>query len=632
MGFLSPLFLAGAITAAIPIVLHLLRRDPETRVRFAVVELLRMTPVEQADRRRLHQLLLLAMRVAALVALSIAFARPFFTEGSAAGAAGVTVVALDTSLSLTAPGRFARAQQLARQVVADAPRGEVVGVVTFADHATAVTEPTDDRSVATSAIDAARVGFGGTRYGSALTVAARMLDRRPGRIVLITDLQTVGWNPADRVSLPDTTVVEVQDLGALPPNLSVPAARFTDGRLVASIRSSAAAEQQVPVRLEIDGAVVSDTSVTVPPGGTIDATLSVPTPHGTTARVVIDDPEGVRGDDQRYLGLGAAGAAHVLVVSGDNDPERDALYVSRALASGGPDGTRIELTGVDGTRLSGLDPPAMDAYSAVLLLATRGVDSRGREAMATFVGRGGGVLLAVGPGIDPEVASGSLAGAVTIAPAVPVAGASGGTAGTVRTLAPADVRHPVFRVFASTAATLGLVRFSRIATVSGVACQTIARFTTGEAALLDCALERGRVLVLASDLDGRWNDFPRHATFVPFLHESVRYLMGERARRAEYVVGSAPPGVPDVPGVMLLRGPSGETRQVVVNVDPRESDGARLDEDHFRTAIERVSAIPAEPASGPGPQREDRQQVWRYVLMIVLAVLAVESLLAARTT
>ena len=60
-------------------------------------------------------------------------------------------------------------------------------------------------------------------------------------------------------------------------------------------------------------------------------------------------------------------------------------------------------------------------------------------------------------------------------------------------------------------------------------CQTLARFTTGETALLDCPSGEGRALVLASDLDNRWNDFPLHATFVPFLHEAVRYLASARA-------------------------------------------------------------------------------------------------------
>ena len=41
LSFLSPLFLVGAAAAAVPIVLHLLKREPEARVKFAAVRLLR---------------------------------------------------------------------------------------------------------------------------------------------------------------------------------------------------------------------------------------------------------------------------------------------------------------------------------------------------------------------------------------------------------------------------------------------------------------------------------------------------------------------------------------------------------------------------------------------------------------
>jgi hypothetical protein len=131
--FLSPLFLLGALAAAIPVLLHLLKREPEPRVRFAAVRLLKHAPVEYTERRRIRELLLLALRVAALVLLALAFARPFLASGAAPGSAGVTIVALDTSYSMSAPGAFAHAKQLARAAVDRVPSGDLVGVVTFSD-------------------------------------------------------------------------------------------------------------------------------------------------------------------------------------------------------------------------------------------------------------------------------------------------------------------------------------------------------------------------------------------------------------------------------------------------------------------------------------------------------------------
>ena len=155
LSFLSPLFLAGAAAAALPIVLHLLKREPEARVKFSAVKLLKRAPVEHTQRRHLRELILLALRVTALVLLALAFARPFFASGEAISGAGVTMIALDTSYSMSAPGRFERARQLAKDAVARAPAADLVGVVTFADAARIAAKPSTDRVLANAAIDEA---------------------------------------------------------------------------------------------------------------------------------------------------------------------------------------------------------------------------------------------------------------------------------------------------------------------------------------------------------------------------------------------------------------------------------------------------------------------------------------------
>ena len=38
-------------------------------------------------------------------------------------------------------------------------------------------------------------------------------------------------------------------------------------------------------------------------------------------------------------------------------------------------------------------------------MSTRGLERRGRELLADYVRRGGGLLIAVGPGVDGEVAA-----------------------------------------------------------------------------------------------------------------------------------------------------------------------------------------------------------------------------------
>src|ERR671925_1619633 len=96
LSFLSPLFLAGLAAAAIPIAIHLFYRRAEPVIDFAAMRYLRQAPVEESRRRRLRELLLLALRVTALVLLAGAFARPYLA-GAAVASGEATVVLVDTS-------------------------------------------------------------------------------------------------------------------------------------------------------------------------------------------------------------------------------------------------------------------------------------------------------------------------------------------------------------------------------------------------------------------------------------------------------------------------------------------------------------------------------------------------------
>jgi aerotolerance regulator-like protein/VWA domain-containing protein len=634
MSFLAPMFLLGAAVAAVPIVLHLLKRDPESRVKFAVVRLLKRAPVEHTQRHRLRELLLLALRVAALLLLALAFARPFLASGAALGSVGATIVALDTSYSLSAPGRFAIARQLAKDAIARADRSDLIGIVVFADEAEVVVRPSADRVLAASAVDRAQPGFGATRYRAALSAAAQALAGRRGTIVVVTDLQETGWDAGDRVSIPDTARVEIADVGALPPNLAVTAVATAGDRVTATIRNAGPAARDVRARLTVDGRPAGTATAALGPNQS--AEVAFPAASGTTAAVAVDDPDGIEADNVRYTVLDAAKRPSILIVSGDGDRDRDAFYTSHALAAGGAvagyavdarSGARLSAPSDRAAGAAGSKAPdtRLDSYAAVVLLSTRGLERRGREALASYVRTGGGLFVAAGPDIDAELV------ADVLGPGAPLRIATADAVRSApRTLAPSDVRHPLFRPFAGGPGTLALVKFQSVARVEGAGCETLARFSGGEPALIECAAGDGRALVLASDLENRWNDFPLHASFVPFLHEAVRYLSGSRPRASEYVVADAPAGVPRRPGVHPFRAPDGTTRPVAVNVDPREADPARLTVQDFQSAVMPLKDLGA-AARLEARQQEDRQHLWQYALAMMLVALACEGFLAGRT-
>jgi hypothetical protein len=626
LSFLSPLFLAGAAAAAVPIVLHLLKREPEMRVKFAAVKLIKQAPVEHTDKRRLRELLLLALRITALVLLALAFARPFLASGAAVGSAGVTMIALDTSYSLSAPGRFERAKELAKEAVAKAPTGDLVGVVTFADDAEIVAKPGADRALAIDAIEQASAGFGATRYRAALSAASQHLAGRRGTVILVTDLQESGWDAGDRASVPQGTTIQLADVGMMPPNLAVTAVRPLPDRMIATIHNGGPRPRDARVHLRIDGRAAGDAIISLGAHQSAE-TAFAGAPRGASAAVSVDDADGIQADNVRYVVIGGSGKPSVLVVTGSGDLNRDAFYLQHALAVRTGGDSAFQVAGVGGADLAGWTADRLRPHAAVLLVSTRGLERRGREALAAYAQQGGGIFIAAGPDVDGDVVGDVLGAGSTLRIATAETAAA-----AARVLAPVDGRHPVFRAFAGNPASLGLATFQRAARIGGAACQTLARFTTGDTALIECPAGEGHALILASDLNNRWNDFPLRATFVPFVHEVVRYLASARGSAVEYLVADAPAGVKRAPGIVSVNdaaGGTGAKRMIAVNVDPRESDPARLSPDEFQSAVTRLKD-PGSLETREAQEQEDRQQLWRYALAAVLVLLAGEGVLAAR--
>ena len=425
---------------------------------------------------------------------------------------------------MSAPGRFDRARQLARDAIARTPATDLVGVVTFDDQAEMAARPSTDRVLAASTIDQAAPGFvrRDTAPRSHRPQALNAVAGRRATIVLITDLQDNGWDEGDRASVPEAASIEIADVGPPPANLAVTAVRALTDRIVATIHNTGRS-RDVRAHLTIDGRLAGDATTSVGANQSADVTFAG-APHGDAAAVTVDDAEGPAADNVRYAVLQGSHRPSVLIVTGSGSAARDAFYVQHALATGQHGGGGYDVVVTSGAQVSTGPEGALKERAAVLVLSTRGLERRGREALGTFVRDGGGLLMAVGPDIDGEVAADVLGGTGSLQVThIPDARTP------MRTLAPVDARHPLFRPFTGSAATLTLVRFRDAARISGNDCQTLARFTTGDRALIECAAGEGRALILASDLDNRWNDFPLHASFVPFLHEAIRYLASTHA-------------------------------------------------------------------------------------------------------
>ena len=189
------------------------------------------------------------------------------------------------------------------------------------------------------------------------------------------------------------------------------------------------------------------------------------------------------------------------------------------------------------------------------------------------------------------------------------------------TLAATDLRHPIFRPFGALAANLGQVRVDRSWRVSPDGWSVVARFSNGTPALLERMSGQGRVVLFASDVNRRWNDFPLHPAFVPFAIEAMRYVGGDRRQPRDYTVAQAPALARQVPGV--YRGP--DNRPFSVNVDTREGALDRMSPGDFEGRVERSGAGASRAADRQARQTESSQSYWQYGLALMIATLIAES-------
>ena len=158
----------------------------------------------------------------------------------------------------------------------------------------------------------------------------------------------------------------------------------------------------------------------------------------------------------------------------------------------------------------------------MVLLSTRGLDRKSRDTIAAFVRNGGGLLVAASTDVEPAVLA-TMMGWQGFSAAVETEPAGA--------LAPTDLRHPIFRPFGALAVNLGDGRFDRTWTLRAEGWDVLARFTNGSPALMERREGRGRVVLFASDLSRRWNDFPLQPG-VRALHHRDRSSCGRIQRSA----------------------------------------------------------------------------------------------------
>lgn len=567
MSFLSPWFLLGALALIVPILIHLRRREPQSRIPFASVLLLRHVsePVRGAprhpqiargsheQRRRLHYWILFLVRSLAVLLLVLAFARPYWRGHSGGGHSETAIVLLvDTSFSMRYGARFSRAQEKAEEVLARAPEGARVGVVGFstAVHVRAPLSP--DREKARAAVRALRPTFRATDYALGIRAALSLFERsdQEALIYLISDFQRSEWRTeAFDLRLPqgvrlvpvpvasegggNRAILDVRALSRVvhpryPERLSVRVGNFRDART------------RTTVRLFVNDRLVQEQAVALEPEAiaTVGFTDFPLDPGFNRIRVELD-PDELPEDDRFVLVIRREAPKPILVLEGSRarsgyppvggPAERASFYVQNALlADEAFEPDRVLVRSFAEAR-----PEEIAGAEALLLVDPPSLDPTWNTALREFVHRGGGLILALGSQTDVRAFNAGLGPWLGVR-------IEGGYSETPSLLTAIETDHPIFRPFAdprranfSRARFYGYMRLA-LESAGGVsqrgspggAASVLARFHDGGPALVEVARGRGRVLVLAFGLDARRSTLPLTPLYAPLIHQMLVSVTG----------------------------------------------------------------------------------------------------------
>jgi Aerotolerance regulator N-terminal/von Willebrand factor type A domain len=656
VGFLAPWFLAGAFAVALPVWLHLLKQHKSTPLPFSSLMFFEQRTQSSVKHRRLKYLLLLALRVALLILLALAFANPFLNTSGAAAAGGkkLVVLAIDNSYSMRQGSRLDRAKQDAVQALS-AIRGEDRGIVlAFGATVHLMNEATGDVPTLRGAIQAIQPTDGRGSYAE-LARSLRSIAqsaRMPVEAHLFSDMQKSSWpsNFADARLAEGTRLVFHPAADRRLANFAVETVnaprRVYDPkkvRIQATLAGYGTEKASKRVAMVLNGKEIASKQVDVPAGGRASVEfLTLDAPYGMNrGEIRITPADDFPSDDHIYFSVERADPRRILFVH-DGRNQRGLLYYQTALDASNEAAFVLEPVTVE--QVANVSP---SKYAVVVLSDVASLPGAFESALQKYVRGGGAVMIALGR------MSAQHNRVPVFDEAIDEARYNAREGDRFQTATYVDPAHPAVRQ----AHQWDTVKFYQSVHVEPGKSKIVARLSDNTPLLLEKQLGEGRVLVFASTFDNISNDFPLHPSFVPFVAETASYLGGLDDGSANFTVGSYlelraareqgttvevlnPAGRRALTleeaaraqtialsneGFYDIRRPSGRHELVAVNADRRESDLDVLPAETL-TLWQNTGQGSANAAGTGEAGSDDKRSFWWYVLLAALALAVAETI------
>lgn len=555
--FLQPAFLLAALAAAVPVIIHLIYRRRALVHRFPAVRFLLLADKRTARKFRLHQWLLLALRILAVLLLVVLIARPHLRDSNVQAAAlappQATVLLVDNSLSMQyrdgQETRLQRAKALASRFIQAMPAQDSMAILPLLrdrDDASTPVFFSHDQATLQEQVAALQPSHAAVDLPSALQQALTLLQDSPmarRRLLFLSDLTMRGWEDFHLSQLPmvpEHITLHCIRLGSpqRDANALITDVRIAERPLIEHApltitavvhNRSATALRNLRLDLLLGASTVGQQLVDLGPDEQIAVPFRIAAPaaglHWGEVRL---EGDSFAEDDRFYFALRTVTPVHVLLVDGDPGTslfDSEIFYLLQALQPRGVLGRPLFYP--KPIPWEGLEQERLSAYQVIVLCNVETLTPQVRQRLSQFVAEGGGLLFFSGNRVDPVRYNAMLYRSDTLLLPLALGPPLQRPQDQPLTIAQVDSTHEALAALAGEEALAQRGKFYRYLTLEGApttaGVRVLLTLQDGRPLLVDKELGRGRVLFFASSADRDWTDLPTRTVYVPLVHGLVGY-------------------------------------------------------------------------------------------------------------
>ncbi|MHC4404556.1 MAG: BatA domain-containing protein, partial [Planctomycetota bacterium] len=583
MTFGAAAFLFAGLAGIVPVILHMISHQKAKELPFSTLRFLRISVEKTRRRRRIQDLFLMLLRVAALVLIAIGLAKPTLTNLSTlfgGGAQAAVAVILDNSASMGTEDqgqmRMETAKNAASQIIQELQDGDRValyltGGPRFPEEGKL--DPTHEKVL--QVLNQSTVSYERADLATKVHDARKLLaksDAPNKQIFVISDLQKLSWESLQKNKKEgagdadqgeneeeekwrDVPVIFVDCHRRPKPNVAVTDVEVRTVVPVAGVPVTATVElfnaadgpQQPHVELHVDGnKEATSPALNVPPLDSakhdLEFTFKTGGLHRGEVRLVGDD--GSKLDDRLFFTMEVDQGIPVAIVTAERHeiaPLDDSFYVEQALAPGGTAGWAIRTTRLT---IDDLAAEPLADYTVIYCVNLPALAGAAAERLRDYVTGGGNLVWTSGDNVEPEAynrMNDEAQGQLLPAPLREIRAPRPGDGRDSWNVTFLDKQHRALAPLVEPAdlhQSILVYRHARIDAKAAGGAWVLARLDDGEPLLIQRDVEQGKVVMLGTSVHVGWTNLPLRPIFMPLVVRLTLDLADVEQARYRALAGS----------------------------------------------------------------------------------------------